>query len=204
MIIVFLTQLNKKYKDQLDPKAQQYIYYATDGAVRMRQILLDLLEYSRVGRMDYHLEKIDLNIMLADIVKLHSGLISELNGKVLFEDLPTINAAPSPVQRVISNLITNALKYQKKGNSPIITVSVDEDSDFWQINVKDNGIGIDEQFFDKIFVVFQRLHSKDEYSGTGIGLAICRKIIENHGGKIWLTSKLNEGSTFHITIKKQI
>ncbi len=204
MVTSFLTQLNKKYKDQLDPKAQQYIYYATDGAVRMRQILLDLLEYSRVGRMDYHLEKIDLNIMLADIVKLHSGLISELNGKVLFEDLPTINAAPSPVQRVISNLITNALKYQKKGNSPIITVSVDEDSDFWQINVKDNGIGIDEQFFDKIFVVFQRLHSKDEYSGTGIGLAICRKIIENHGGKIWLTSKLNEGSTFHITIKKQI
>ncbi|HSM62370.1 MAG TPA: ATP-binding protein, partial [Gillisia sp.] len=203
MVTSFLTQLNKKYKDQLDPKAQQYIFYATDGAIRMRQILLDLLEYSRVGRMDYQLEKIDLNIMVNDIIKLHSDLISELNGKVLFEDLPTIYAAPSPIQRVISNLITNALKYQKNGNLPIIRISVDEDDEYWKINVQDNGIGIDEQFFDKIFVIFQRLHSKEEYSGTGIGLAICRKIIENHGGKIWVTSKLNEGSTFHVTIKKQ-
>ena len=203
MVTSFLTQLNKKYKDQLDPKAQQYIFYATDGAIRMRLILLDLLEYSRVGRMDYKLEKVDLNIMLKDIIKLHADLILELNGKVLFEDLPTIYAAPSPTQRVISNLITNALKYQKKGNIPIIQITVEEDDEYWQINVKDNGIGIDEQFFDKIFVVFQRLHSKDEYSGTGIGLAICRKIIENHGGKIWVSSKINEGSTFHITIKKQ-
>lgn len=203
MVTSFLTQLNKKYKDQLDPKAQQYIFYATDGAIRMRQILLDLLEYSRVGRMDYQLEKIDLNIMLNDIIKLHSDLISELNGEVLFEELPTIYAAPSPIQRVISNLITNALKYQKNGNLPIIRISVDEDDEYWKINVQDNGIGIDEQFFDKIFVIFQRLHSKEEYSGTGIGLAICRKIIENHGGKIWVTSKLNEGSTFHVTIKKQ-
>ena len=204
MVTSFLTQLNKKYKDQLDPKAQQYIYFATDGAIRMRQILLDLLEYSRVGRMDYHLEKIDLNILLTDIIKLHSGLISDLNGKVLFNDLPSIYAAPSPIQRVISNLITNALKYQKKGNIPVINITVEEDKEYWQINVQDNGIGIAKQFFEKIFVVFQRLHSKDEYSGTGIGLAICRKIIENHGGKIWLTSKLNEGSTFHFTIKKQI
>ncbi|HSM63350.1 MAG TPA: ATP-binding protein, partial [Gillisia sp.] len=203
MVTSFLTQLNKKYKDQLDPKAQQYIFYATDGATRMRLILLDLLEYSRVGRMVYKLEKVDLNIMLNDIIKLHADLILELNGKVLFKDLPTIYAAPSPTQRVISNLITNALKYQKKGNIPIIQITVEEDEEYWQINVKDNGIGIEEQFFDKIFVVFQRLHSKDEYSGTGIGLAICRKIIENHGGKIWVSSKINEGSTFHITIKKQ-
>ena len=203
MVTSFLTQLNKKYKDQLDPKAQQYIYYATDGAIRMRQILLDLLEYSRVGRMNYQLEEIDLNVMLTDILKLHGDLISEMKGEVLFKNLPIIHAAPSPIQRVLSNLITNALKYQKAGSVPTIHITVAENPGFWQINVKDNGIGIEKQFFDKIFVVFQRLHSKDEYSGTGIGLAICRKIIENHGGRIWVTSKINEGSTFHITIKKQ-
>ena len=203
MVTSFLTQLNKKYKAQLDPKAQQYIYYATDGAVRMRQILLDLLEYSRVGKMDYDLEEIDLNLLLKDIIKLHRDLIGEVDGEILYNKLPVITAAKSPIQRVISNLITNALKYQKKDNKPFIKISVIEDEEFWEVRVSDNGIGIDEQFFDKIFVVFQRLHSKDEYSGTGIGLAICRKIIENHGGKIWVSSKINEGSTFHITIKKQ-
>ena len=203
MVTSFLTQLNKKYKDQLDPKAQQYIYYATDGAIRMRQILLDLLEYSRVGKMDYDLEEIDLNFMLKDIIKLHRDLIREVEGEILYDKLPIIKVAKIPIQRVLSNLITNALKYQKKDNKPIINISVIEDKEFWEVRVADNGIGIDEQFFDKIFIVFQRLHSKDEYSGTGIGLAICRKIIENHGGKIWVSSKINEGSTFHITIKKQ-
>ncbi|CAM4339074.1 PAS domain S-box protein [Gillisia hiemivivida] len=203
MVTSFLTQLNKKYKDQLDPKAQQYIYYATDGAVRMRQILLDLLEYSRVGRMNYQLEEIDLNIMLEEIIKLHKDLISEANGKILYKDLPKIYAASSPLQRVLSNLITNALKYQNSENKAEIKIEVFDTLDFWQIDVTDNGIGIEEQFFEKIFVVFQRLHSKDNYSGTGIGLAICRKIIENHGGKIWVSSKMNKGSTFHITIKKQ-
>ena len=203
MVTSFLSQLNKKYKDELDPKAQQYIYYATDGAVRMRQILLDLLEYSRVGRMNYQLKEIDLNIMLVDITKLHKDLISEANGKIIYKNLPKIYAASSPLQRVLSNLITNALKYQKKNTNAEINIDVLEKDEFWQINVQDNGIGIEEQFFEKIFVVFQRLHSKEQYTGTGIGLAICRKIVENHGGKIWVTSKINEGSTFHITIKKQ-
>ncbi len=203
MVTSFLTQLNKKYKDQLDPKAQQYIYYATDGAVRMRQILLDLLEYSRVGRMNYQLEEIDLNIMLEEIIKLHKDLIFEANGKILYKDLPKIYAASSPLQRVLSNLITNALKYQNTESKAEIKIEVFDKVDFWQIDVIDNGIGIEEQFFEKIFVVFQRLHSKDKYYGTGIGLAICRKIIENHGGKIWVSSKINKGSTFHITIKKQ-
>ena len=203
MVTSFLTQLNKKYKDQLDPKAQQYIYYATDGAVRMRQILLDLLEYSRVGRMDYQLEEVDLNVLVKEISVLHRDLILESKGEIIFDDLPTIYAAPIPLQRVLSNLITNALKYQTPDNEAKIKIEVFDKEDYWQIDVIDNGIGIEEQFFEKIFVVFQRLHSKDKYSGTGIGLSICRKIIENHGGKIWVSSKINKGSTFHLTIKKQ-
>ncbi len=203
MVTSFLTQLNKKYKDQLDPKAQQYIFYATDGAIRMRQILLDLLEYSRVGRLNYQLEEIDLNEMIREISSLHRDLILESRGKIIFKDLPKIYAAPIPLQRVLSNLITNALKYQDPENNAEIKIEVLETLDFWQIDVTDNGLGIEEQFFDKIFVVFQRLHSKDKYSGTGIGLAICKKIIENHGGEIWVSSKINKGSTFHITIKKQ-
>ncbi|WP_010228289.1 PAS domain S-box protein [Gillisia marina] len=203
MVTSFLTQLNKKYKDQLDPKAQQYIFYATDGAVRMRQILLDLLEYSRVGRMDYQLEEIDLNVMINEIKSLHRDLFIEAQGEIIFDKLPKIYAAPIPLQRVLSNLITNALKYQNSENKAEIKIEIIEFLEYWQIDIADNGIGIEEQFFEKIFVVFQRLHSKDQYSGTGIGLAICRKIIENHGGKIWVSSKINKGSTFHITIKKQ-
>ena len=203
MVTSFLTQLNKKYKDQLDPKAQQYIYYATDGAVRMRQILLDLLEYSRVGRMDYQFKEIDLNEMIKEISSLHRDLILDAKGTIIFNDLPKIYAAPIPLQRVLSNLITNALKYQESGTNAEIKIDVSETLDYWQIDIADNGIGIEEQFFEKIFVVFQRLHSKDKYSGTGIGLAICKKIIENHGGEIWVSSKINKGSTFHITIKKQ-
>ena len=203
MVTSFLTQLNKKYKDQLDPKAQQYIYFATDGAVRMRQILLDLLEYSRVGRMDYKIEAIDLNVLINEIISLHRDLILESKGEIIFNKLPIIYAAPLPLQRVLANLITNALKYQNADNNAEIKIEVFDEIDFWQIDIVDNGIGIEEQFFEKIFVVFQRLHSKDNYSGTGIGLAICKKIIENHGGKIWVSSKINKGSTFHITIKKQ-
>ncbi|RKS50564.1 PAS domain S-box-containing protein [Gillisia mitskevichiae] len=203
MVTSFLTQLNKKYKDQLDPKAQQYIYYATDGAVRMRQILLDLLEYSRVGRMNYQFEEVDLNTMIKEICNLHRDLILEARGEIIFSDLPKINAAPIPLQRVLSNLISNALKYQQSEINAIIKIEVLDAIDYWQIDVTDNGIGIEEQFFDKIFVVFQRLHGKDKYSGTGIGLSICKKIIEKHSGEIWVSSKINKGSTFHITIKKQ-
>jgi len=202
MVTSFLSQLQKKYEDQLDDKAQQYIHFATDGAVRMRQIILDLLEYSRVGRMDYRLEKIDLNELISGITGLYKTLIEETNAVINYGELPSIEAAKTPLQRVLSNLISNALKYNRKNVPPVIDIKVLEHKRSWEFIIADNGIGIRAQFFDKIFIIFQRLHARDEYSGTGIGLAICKKIVENHGGEIWLTSKEGKGSTFHFTIQK--
>ncbi len=201
MVTSFLTQLQRKYNDQLDDKARQYIHFATDGAVRMRQIILDLLEYSRVGKLDYNFEKIDLNVMLQEISQLHKNLILERSATIKYDNLPVINAAVTPLQRVLSNLITNSIKYNQE--KPIIQIRALEKPKHWQIDLKDNGIGIDKQFQEKIFIIFQRLHSREQYSGTGMGLAICKKIIENHGGKIWVTSKEGAGSTFHFTILKQ-
>jgi len=203
MVTSFLGQLKKKYEDQLDEKAQQYIYFATDGAVRMRQIILDLLEYSRVGRLNYQMESIDLNLVLEEIKFIHQNIISEKNAEISYTELPTIQAAKTPLLRVLSNLISNALKYQEENNTPKIEVKVIDFDDRWEFVVLDNGIGVNSQFFDKIFIIFQRLHAKDNYSGTGIGLAISKKIIENHGGEIWLESEEGIGSEFHFTIKKQ-
>ncbi|HSI70343.1 MAG TPA: PAS domain S-box protein, partial [Gillisia sp.] len=203
MVTSFLTQLQKKYDSQLDERAQQYIHFATDGAVRMRQILLDLLEYSRAGRLQYSKEEIDLNVMLKNILHLHENAINESGAKVIFKELPVIRAAVTPLQRVLSNLISNAIKYSRNNVPPEIKINIEERSSHWEFTVSDNGIGIDERYFDKIFVLFQRLHSRDEFSGTGIGLAICKKIVENHGGRIWLESIEGKGSTFHFTINKQ-
>lgn len=203
MVTSFLTQLQKKYDKQLDEKAQQYIYFATDGAIRMRQIILDLLEYSRVGRMDYKIENVNLNELITDVISLNSTSIKESGAKVNFGNLPVIEAAKIPLQRLFSNLIGNSLKYKKEGEKPVIEISAKELDSFWEFQVKDNGIGINKNFRDRIFVIFQRLHAKDEYTGTGIGLAICKKIAENHGGNIWVESEPGKGSTFHLTIKKQ-
>ncbi|QED36547.1 PAS domain S-box protein [Antarcticibacterium arcticum] len=202
MVTGFLTQLQRKYDDQLDDKARQYIHFATDGAVRMRQIILDLLDYSRVGKLKYNYEIIDLNLLVNDIIKLHYNLIQDTKTIIEINDLPIIKAALTPLQRVLSNLITNSIKYSKEEVSPVIKISVIEQAKEWEIIVTDNGIGINELFYDKIFVIFQRLHSRDDYSGTGIGLAICKKIVENHGGKIWVVSQEGVGSSFHFTIPK--
>jgi PAS domain S-box-containing protein len=203
MVTSFLSQLQKKYDSQLDDRARQYIHFATDGAVRMRQILLDLLEYSRAGRLQYAREEIDLNEMLQNILQLHETSIKESGAKIIFKDLPFIKAAVTPLQRVLSNLINNAIKYSRKEVSPVIEIFVEDKLSAWEFIVKDNGIGINERYYDKIFILFQRLHSREEFSGTGIGLAICKKIIENHGGKIWLESQEEKGSIFHFTINKQ-
>lgn len=202
MVTSFLTQLEKKYKDQLDDKAQQYIFYAVDGATRMRRIILDLLEYSRVGRKEYELEPVDMNELLDEVIQLHHTLIEEKNAKVKSDKLPVINAARTPIQQVMQNLIGNALKYQQAGVEPSVEIKVSETEKHWQFSILDNGIGIDPQFFEKIFVLFQRLHNKDEFSGTGIGLAICKKIVEAHNGHIWVESSPGEGSIFHFTIGK--
>lgn len=203
MVTSFLTQLEKKYKDQLDDKAKQYIHFATDGAIRMRRLILDLLEYSRVGRQTCEKEKTDISELLDEAIKFNRSAIDEKNAVIRYKDLPVVYGNKSRLQQVFQNLISNALKYQKQQAVPVITITGKETDTHWQFSITDNGIGIEEKYFEKIFVVFQRLHNKDEYSGTGIGLAICKKIIESHHGRIWIESTYGAGTTFHFTIAKQ-
>lgn len=198
----FLTQLEKKYTDSLDEKAHQYIHFAVDGAKRMRGIILDLLEFSRVGKIEENLEKIDLDKLLDALRQLNWKNFEDKNGSISWKQLPEIVGYKYPLTQIFQNLISNALKYSRNDVAPHIAISCVELENHWQFSVKDNGIGIEAEYFDKIFVIFQRLHNKDEYSGTGMGLSIVKKIVENLGGQIWVESSLEEGSTFSFTILK--
>lgn len=202
MVTSFLSQLEKKYGEILDQNGKQYIYFAVDGARRMRQIILDLLELSRVGRVQHNFEEVDLNQVLNDTVLLYQHQLTETNAKIEFCHLPTIITIKGRVRQLFQNLIGNALKYQKTDEAALIVVSAKENETHWQFSIKDNGIGMRQEHFGKIFLMFQRLHNKDEYSGTGIGLAIVKKIIENLGGEIWVESEEGKGSNFFFTIKK--
>lgn len=202
MISSFLNQLQRRYNDQLDEKAQQYIYFATDGAKRMKQIILDLLDYSRAGKLNDDLEHVDLNEVLEEYLVLRKKIIEDKKAKINISPLPVVTCHRAPLIQTIHNIVDNALKYCKPSEKPIVDIHVEEYEGHWEITVSDNGIGIDKQFFDKIFVIFQRLHNRDEFGGTGIGLSIARKNVESWGGKIWLESTLNQGSKFHFTIIK--
>lgn len=204
MITSFLGQIEKRYGEALDERGKQYIYFAVDGAKRMRQIILDLLEYSRVGRAAGNIENIDLNELIAEIKVLYRKKIDENYAEIKFENLPIIKGFISPLRQVFLNLISNALKYQPEGQKAIININAVELENDWQFCVSDNGIGIEAEYFDKIFIIFQRLHSREEYSGTGMGLAITRKIIESFGGKIWLESEEGNGTSFYFIIPKII
>jgi PAS domain S-box-containing protein len=202
MVTSFMTQLEKKYSNVVDEKGKQYIHFAVDGAKRMRQIILDLLEFSRVGRTEDDLEEVNLNNLVNEILALYRKQIEEKKARIVFDNLPVIQTYKTPFRQVLQNLISNSLKYQAYRNIPLITISYTESNTHWQFSVKDNGIGIDAVYFDKVFIIFQRLHNKDEYSGTGMGLAITKKIVENLGGKIWIESEEGKGSTFYFTILK--
>ncbi|WP_387961624.1 PAS domain-containing protein [Geojedonia litorea] len=202
MITGFLTQLEQKYKNQLDDKAQKYIYFAVDGAQRMRQIILDLLEYSRAGRGEDELEPIDIKLLINEAIALNKKTILDKNAKIIVGKMPTLRLYKSPLLQVFQNLIGNALKYAKEQVPPEITITCTATNNEWQFAIKDNGIGIGKDYYDKIFVIFQRLHNKEDYQGTGIGLAIIKKIIDNLSGKIWVESEVNVGSTFYFTLPK--
>ncbi|MCH8496806.1 MAG: PAS domain S-box protein, partial [Balneolales bacterium] len=184
MITSFLAQLERKYDHILDEKGKKYIHFATDGAKRMRQIILDLLDYSRVGRIDTEREEVDVEQTLDAVNRLHHKLIEDTNASVTWEKMPVIRAARVPIQQLFQNLIHNALRYHEIGNKPVVKIWVEDSQTHWKFYVKDNGIGINPEYKFKIFNIFQRLHGRDEYSGTGVGLAICKKIVEDHGGEI--------------------
>lgn len=203
MVTGFLSQLEKKYGGIIDARGKKYIDFAVDGARRMRQIILDLLEFSRVGRTDDDKEEVDLNELIHEARILFSKQIEEKKASVEAEQLPSVYSYKAPLRQVFQNLIGNALKYSRENVPAVIKITHKELTDHWQFTIADNGIGIDEEYFERIFIIFQRLHNKDEFSGTGMGLAITKKIVENMAGKIWVESADGLGSSFHFTIKKQ-
>jgi len=187
----------------LDEKGKQYIYFAVDGANRMRNIILDILEYSRIGKVTEQNEAIDLNKLVDEVCKMNSQKITETKAVITHSNLPTITGFKTPLTQIFHNLIGNGLKYQKPNESPKINIKTVEDDKNWHFTIQDNGIGIDKEFHDKIFIIFQRLHTKQEYNGSGMGLAIVKKIIENLNGTIWVESEVNKGATFHFTLPKK-
>jgi PAS domain S-box-containing protein len=202
-ITSFLQLLKRKYAGKLDDAAETYINYAVDGSDRMRQLIMDMLEYSRVNTQLNLNEEVDMQRILDDVLFNYSGKIKLSDAVIVSENLPKVYAMKTQMIQLLQNLISNAIKYQKPNIPPHIIVKAEEKETEWEFSVKDNGIGIDEKYFEKIFVIFQRLHSKTQFTGTGIGLAICKKIIEKHKGHIWVVSALNEGTTFYFTIPKK-
>ncbi|MFV8226569.1 PAS domain-containing protein [Christiangramia aquimixticola] len=203
MITSFLSLLETKYGDQLDDKAKKYIHFAVDGSKRMKEIILDLLDYSTINRLSEQPQNLDLNDIIQEVQLLNKKRIQETNAQFHVEPLPTITAYRTPIFRIFYNLVNNALKYQVQGNTPEISISYKETPLYYIFSVKDNGIGIEAEYFEKIFVIFQRLHLKDEYSGTGMGLAITKKFVDSLNGEIDIESTPGKGSTFRFSFLKQ-
>jgi len=201
MVASFLQLLQKKYEHQLDDTAQKYINFAIDGADRMKILILDLLEFSRISSLAADHTIIDLSEVVTKTRMALKSVIDESEAKINVSLLPKVCGNESQLSQLFQNLISNAIKY-RDGLTPEIEITCSETPGEWQFCVQDNGIGIDAKFYDKIFIIFQRLHSKKHYSGTGIGLAICKKIAELHGGKIWVEPAKGQGSKFYFTISK--
>jgi PAS domain S-box-containing protein len=204
MISSFLQLLEKKYQDTIDEKGRDYIRFAVDGSLRMKYLINDLLDYSRVSTRRQNLEQVNVEFIVKDVLQNLSLRIEEKKAVIKTSMLPVLpNADKTQMVQLFQNLIGNALKYSGH-KQPRIEIEAVEKEEEWLFAIKDNGIGFDERFAEKIFVIFQRLHNRSEYSGTGIGLAICKKIIDRHGGKIYAESVPGEGSRFWFTIKKHL
>jgi PAS domain S-box-containing protein len=199
MVSSYTQLLERRYKDKLDADAKEFIAYAVDGANRMQRLIQDLLAYSRVSSRGSPLNPTDCNAVLGTVRINLSVAIEENNACVTHDELPIVMADDTQLVQVFQNLIGNAIKFCSE-EPPRIHVSAEKNEKEWIFSVRDNGKGIDPQYHERVFVIFQRLQGKGEYPGTGIGLAICKRIIERHGGRIWVESELGKGSTFYFTI----
>jgi light-regulated signal transduction histidine kinase (bacteriophytochrome) len=200
MVAGYLQLLSERYRGQIDAKADKYIAYAVDGAARMSTLIRDLLAYSRVSTRAEPLNPTSSQEALDFALKnLHSA-IAESGAAVTHDPLPVVRADKTQLTQVFQNLVGNSLKFRDPGRPPRIHVAVREDQGQWLYSVSDNGIGFEQQYEEKMFVIFQRLHGRGSYAGTGIGLAICRRIVERHGGRIWARGEPGKGSTFFFTL----
>ena len=199
----FTQLLAKRYEGQLDERADQYIAFAVDGAKRMQRLINDLLGFSRVGRIGGELTDVDLGALLDGVVEDLSGPVEESGAVVTHGELPVVRGEAPLLTQLFVNLVGNAIKFRDPGRTPTVHVEARDVGDHWELSCHDNGIGIDAQYADRVFVIFQRLHAKDVYEGTGIGLALCKKIVEYHGGTIWVDPDVEQGTTIRWTLPQE-
>ena len=198
----FCQMLQRRYEGQLDERADQYIEFAVDGAKRMQQLINDLLAFSRVGRTTERLVPVDTGLAARHALDALGAAAEEAQAEVEIGPLPTVPGDDALLTQVFQNLIGNAIKFRAPDRPAKVSISAVQEDEYWHFRCEDNGIGIDAQYAERVFVIFQRLHAKDEYSGTGIGLSLCKKIVEYHGGRIWLDTERNggPGSVVHWTL----
>jgi signal transduction histidine kinase len=198
MVAAYTQLLSERYKGKLDADADKFLGYACEGAVRMQVLIQDLLAFSRVGRSAERAD-VDCNSVMKEVLQTLASAVQESGAVVAYADLPQVWADRTQLAQVLQNLIGNAIKFRGK-EPPEISLCAEKEDQHWLFSVSDNGIGIPSENAENIFVVFQRLHARTEYPGNGIGLAICKKIIERYGGRIWVESQNNSGSTFKFTM----
>jgi signal transduction histidine kinase len=196
----FCQLLQRRYAGQLDDRADQYIGFAVDGAQRMQRLINDLLAFSRIGRLTNGFTDVDLDAVVRDVVEQRSADLAATGGTVTWQGLPTVRGEEPLLASLLSNLIGNSVKFRRPDVPPRVELSARQVGEDWEISCQDNGIGIDTEFADKVFVIFQRLHAKEHYPGTGIGLAISKKIVEYHGGRIWLDTGVPDGTVVRFTL----
>jgi PAS domain S-box-containing protein len=198
----FLSLLARRYQGKLGSDADEFIAFAVEGAERMHQLINDILAFSRVGTRGKPFEHVESREPLAQALGYLQGRIKEQQAEVIIGELPIVTGDRNQLAQLFQNLIDNAIKYRKPDEPPRIHIGAEEKENAWEFRISDNGIGFDPQFAERIFQIFQRLHVIGEYSGTGIGLAICKRIVERHGGRIWVESEPGRGSTFYFTLPK--
>ncbi|WP_329009153.1 sensor histidine kinase [Streptomyces sp. NBC_01601] len=196
----FTQLLQRRYGGQLDDRADQYIDFAVDGANRMQTLINDLLDFSRVGRVHHAHQSVDLNTVMKRTLTAISVSIEESGAVITRDELPTLFADSTQMGMLWQNLIGNAIKFRRPGETPAVHISAEPDGDFWRFAVTDNGIGIAAEYAEQVFVIFQRLHTKDRYQGSGIGLAMCKKIVEFHGGTIFVDLEHTGGARIVFTL----
>lgn len=202
MVSSYVQLLERRYSHQLDQDAREFIQYAVDGATRMQGLINDLLAFSRAGRPEVKLERIEMDQLLDQALANLRGALVETGAEIRRTPLPRLWVEPLPIMQLFQNLVGNAIKFHGP-EPPLIQISAQQIKEGWQFSVNDNGIGIDPNHFNRLFILFRRLHGRDRYPGTGIGLALCKKIVERHGGRIWVESRKGEGSTFFFTLRER-
>jgi len=202
MVASYTDLLGRRYRGRLDQDADDFIGFAIDGVKRMQALIDDLLQYARLtNEANVAKRPVDLSAVVDDVVRLYGPTIGETSAHVDREPLPTIPGSPTLLRQLFRNLIGNALKFRHPDRPPVVHIGALAKGDAWEVTIADNGIGVQPEFKVRIFAIFQRLHPRERYPGTGMGLTICKRIVEQHGGTIWVESAPDGGAAFHLTLR---